>query len=280
MSFKLRIALFTAILAGALGATAVPAMAVEQVQIDSFATNTSSTEAGDHPDFETEFTIGEPGVTQSARNVAFNAPEGLFGDPRVVTQCSPTSFALQSCPYASQIGLITIYANYQGNPNNLLGTAPIFDMDPGDNTALFAFIVPKLGIPISIPVAVRTASDYGLRFTVSQITQNAPLAGARLQFWGFPADNSHENERFATGSPGHPAGCPDVDEHLVHQRRAAFRALAEAVHAEPDDLHGRTAGHHAGSRHLPEPEQPDAKIRQLPDDHRLRRGRCSGRSST
>ena len=36
-------------------------------------------------------------------------------------------------------------------------------------------------------MAVRTSSDYGLSFTVSNITQLTPLAGANLTFWGFPA---------------------------------------------------------------------------------------------
>jgi len=71
-----------------------------------------------------------------------------------------------------------------------------------------AFIVPALQIPISTPVAVRTASDYGLRFSVSGLTQLIPLAGARLTVWGFPADGSHSGDRFAKGSPGSPAGCP------------------------------------------------------------------------
>jgi hypothetical protein len=209
MSVKSRIAAFGATLAVAFGLSAAPALAVEQVQITSFSTTSSTSQAGGHPDFETEFTIADAGVTQSARNVSFNAPEGLFGDPNVVTQCGPTEFALQSCPFASQVGLVTVYT---GAGHTLLGTAPIFDMEPGDYTALFAFIVPKLGIPINIPVTVRTASDYGLRFTVSQITQNAPLAGAHLRFWGFPSDKTHKAERFPTGSPGKPAGCPDIPD--------------------------------------------------------------------
>ena len=81
-------------------------------------------------------------------------------------------------------------------------------MEPGpDQTALFAFIVPSLNIPIDIPVAVRTGSDYGLRFTVQDITQLIPLAGADLTFWGFPAESSHDAQRFPKGSPGNPAGC-------------------------------------------------------------------------
>ena len=94
---------------------------------------------------------------------------------------------------------------------NLLGTAPIFDVDPqASQTALFAFIVPTLNIPISIPVAVRTAGDYGLRFTVEDISQATPLAGANLTFWGFPAESSHDAQRFPKGIPGEPANCPGV----------------------------------------------------------------------
>ena len=48
-----------------------------------------------------------------------------------------------------------------------------------EETARFSFIVPTLDIPIAIPVAVRTAGDYGLRFTVSEISQLTP-AGQRV----------------------------------------------------------------------------------------------------
>ena len=75
-------------------------------------------------------------------------------------------------------------------------------------TALFAFIVPTLNIPIKIPVAVRTAADYGLRFTVSRHHPVTPLAGANLTFWGFPAEASHDAERFPKGAPGEPSGLP------------------------------------------------------------------------
>ena len=101
----------------------------------------------------------------------------------------PADFALDQCPPNSQAGLITLHANYEGNPDYLLGTAPIFSLVPHeDETARFSFIVPMLNIPIAIPVAVRTTTDYGLRFTVQDITQLTPLAGAKMTFWGFPAD--------------------------------------------------------------------------------------------
>ncbi len=176
--------------------------------IKSFSTTTSTTEAGGHPDLSTAFTLENPGTPEAAKNVIFNAPEGIFGNPFAVTHCTSSDFALDQCPSNSQVGLITVHARYEGNPDYLLGTAPIFDVEPGEGqTALLAFIVPTLNIPINIPVAVRTGSDYGLRFTVQDITQLTPLSEASLTLWGFPAESSHDEQRFPKGQPGDPAGC-------------------------------------------------------------------------
>jgi hypothetical protein len=193
-----------------LSLTAVVAPAQASLQIDSFVTTSSTNQAGAHPDLSTSFTLHEAGVAEAARNVAFNAPTGLFGNPNVLLECSSSDFAFTRCAPDSQAGLVTIYANYNGEPNKLLGTAPIYQLDRGANTALFAFLVPVLNIPIQIPVAVRTGSDFGLRFTVAELTQTAPLVSAELTFWGFPASATHNAQRFPKGAPGKPAGCPGV----------------------------------------------------------------------
>ena len=106
--------------------------------------------------------------------------------------------------------MITVRANYSGDPNFLLGSAPVFDLEPRSNeeTARFAFIVPVLNVPINIPVAVRTGGDYGLRMTVSGITQTMPLAAGDITIWGFPAADENNNSRFLKGKVGSPAGCP------------------------------------------------------------------------
>jgi hypothetical protein len=182
--------------------------AIGSEPIDSFATTSSTAQAGGHPDLETTFTLHSPGQPESAKNVIFNAPQGIFGNPNAIIRCQPADFALDQCPPNSQAGLITVYANYEGNPNFLLGTAPLYDVQPGaEYPALLEFTAPTLEIPISIPVAVRTGADYGLRFTVKDITQIAPLGAAHLVIWGFPADPSHDGQRYPKGSPGHPAGC-------------------------------------------------------------------------
>jgi hypothetical protein len=193
----------------ALGIAAVPASASEAITV--FETNSSSSQAVGHPDFETNFTLQDPGEPEAARNVIFNSPQGVFGNTNAITQCSSSSFALDECAPDTQAGLITIRANYKGNPNYLLGTAPVYNRVPqAEETARFSFVAPIVGIPISIPVAVRTGGDYGLRFTVSDITQLTPISEAKLTFWGFPASTSHDLERFPKGSAGEPENCPEL----------------------------------------------------------------------
>jgi len=265
---------------------ATPAFAEEK--IESFTTTNSTAQAGGHPDLETSFSLESPGEPEAAKNVIFNAPQGVFGNTNAITQCTADAFALDECPSPAQAGLITVYAKFSGeeikecrfeygkttaygntapcSPKppfsgstevsaevsgltpkttyhyrlrttnalgttvdgsdrtitpatdaatlsgqvepELLGTAPIYDIVPQtEETARFAFVVPTLDIPIEIPVTVRTGSDYGLTFTVHDITQLTPLASAKLTFWGFPADESHNAQRFRKGSPGQPAGC-------------------------------------------------------------------------
>ena len=187
----------------------VSSSANAKMAISSFTTTSSETQAGGHPDLSTSFTLAEPGIKEAARNVTFNAPEGLFGNIGSLLACTSSDFALDQCPPNAQAGLVTIWANHGGDSEKLLGTAPMYNLEPGpDETGLFGLVVPSLHIPIQIPVAVRTGTDYGLRFTVAELTQTVPLARADLTFWGFPLDESHTSERFPRGGPGHPQGCP------------------------------------------------------------------------
>ena len=67
----------------------------------------------------------------------FNAPEGIFGNPQAIDRCTSLDFAQTQCPPTSQAGLITLHANYEGNPTTCSGTAPLYDLEPGrDQTAL------------------------------------------------------------------------------------------------------------------------------------------------
>ncbi len=186
-------------------------MAAQAVQpIKNFEVTTSTTQAGGQPDLSALIELEKPGEPEAAKNLIVNAPAGVFGNPRAINQCTSSQLSINQCPVSSQAGLVTVRANYLGNPNYILGTAPVFSMEPreSEETALFSFIVPTVNIPVYMPVEVRTASDYGLRFRVSGITQQIPVSFVHFTLWGFPAESSHDEERFGIGKPGAPAGCP------------------------------------------------------------------------
>src|ERR1044072_5881982 len=188
--------------AACLLALALAGTAQAEMTIDSFKTTSSDAQAGGHPALTTEFELSSaPSDPEVAKNVIFNAPQGVFGNPNAMTRCTAADFAVASCPVNSQSGLVTIWTDQEGNPEKLLGTAPIYDMVPQLNeTARFSFIVPTLEIPIAIPVEVRTAGDYGLRFSVAEITQLVPLQKVKFTLWGMPSLDAHNAQRFAKRS--------------------------------------------------------------------------------
>ena len=200
------------------------------MQIDSFTT-TSSTDSGGRPPRP----HGPPSRStnresrRSAKNVDLQrCPRASSATPTRSPTARPPTSRSNECPSSSQVGLITIHANYEGDPNYLLGTAPIYRRRPAgdDQTAL-------LRLHRADPRTSRSrsrsrcapASDYGLRFTVSDITQLTPLAGAELTFWGFPADADHDAERFPKGSPGQPAGLPGLDRRRLHRGADPRRSI-------------------------------------------------------
>jgi hypothetical protein len=207
---SVRITAVLAVFALALSVAAERAGATEP--ISSFGVTTTSTAAGAHPNLTASFSLEEPGEPEAAENVTVNLPQGVFGNPNAIPTCTVSDFALSQCPAASQAGTVVVRANYLGNPNALLGAAPVYDIavQVEGETARLAFVVPTINIPISIPIQVRTGSDYGLRMTVAGITQSMPLAGAAISVWGFPAAAENDDERFLPGSPGNPAGCPGL----------------------------------------------------------------------
>src|SRR5215213_7256226 len=105
-------------LAAALAVAAFAAPAQASIQIKSFETISSDgaeTKAGSHPDLITTFELADPGSPEAAKNITFNAPEGVFGNPNALTRCTAADFALMECPVNSQAGLITVRANYKGD---------------------------------------------------------------------------------------------------------------------------------------------------------------------
>ena len=106
-------------------------------------------------------------------------------------------FALEQCPPASQAGLITVRANHDGESDNLLGTAPIFG---ASRPATRRRCSPSSSRP-STSRSDPGRGSHRRRLRAALHRLRADPAGARwraadLTFWGFPADSSHDTQRF------------------------------------------------------------------------------------
>ena len=123
--------------------------------------------------------------------------------------------------------MITVYANYEGDPNFLLGTAPLFIVEPlGDQTGAARVHRPDPEHPDQHPGRrCAPASDYGLRFTVSNITQLTPLAGAEPDVLGLPGCSQPRHrtlpQRLAGSSVQLPRALPTRAASASRRRRAS-----------------------------------------------------------
>lgn len=84
-----------AVAACLLASLALSAPAHAAQGIEEFTTTVSTAEAGGHPDLGTSFRLQSPGAPEVARNIVFDAPEGVYGNPSAATRCASVDFALE-----------------------------------------------------------------------------------------------------------------------------------------------------------------------------------------
>ncbi len=209
-----RIVLLATSLTVVVAASSAPAWANSPIM--SFSVSPSTTQAGGHPDIETDFTVGNRDTQnipapscncQDPKQVTINLPAGVIGDPHSTPQCSQLEFANFGCPSDAQVGIDHVQVG-EGGGGADFGALPVYNMVPHTGEAgLLAFHIPLLNFPLFIALNPRTESDYGLKASIVGITHLLPLFGNFLSLWGVPADPSHTAER-------DPVGCdPFFDEH-------------------------------------------------------------------
>lgn len=173
--------------------------------IESVSASLSTDQAGAHPDLGLDVAakvnpssptnvFGLHNSYAAARNVRFDLPPGLIGDPNAigaVQQCSAEQLTEFHCPTGSQIGISNIVA-YE-----LLSEVrePVYMMQPpgGDVVARVGTVA---GIyPIFIDFRVRSESDYGITAEITNAPPAARVVKLESTFWGVPAAPSHDNER-------------------------------------------------------------------------------------
>jgi hypothetical protein len=159
------------------------------------------THAGSHPfQFTTTLALNQtadprkpPGL---AKDLHFDLPPGLVGNPTAFPQCTNLEFDTfapggNQCPPNTVMGVASVTISTTN-----VGTAvvPVFNMTPNPGEpARFAFVIENN--PVILDTSVRTGGDYGVTVSVDNITQLISFLSERVTFWGVPGDPIHDASR-------------------------------------------------------------------------------------
>jgi hypothetical protein len=170
-----------------------------------------STQAGVHPfqlttvlslnTSEAPASFHEQQPAGLAKDLTFQLPPGLIGNPTPFAQCSDVQFTTQeepslhnSCEAKAAIGVALLSFNAPGAYHFNSTTVPVFNLKPlVGEPARFGFEF--IGRRVYIDTSVRTGSDYGVTATVSNITEVAGFLGSKVTFWGVPGSPVHDHSR-------------------------------------------------------------------------------------
>ena len=164
----------------------------------------SDAQAGSHPfQLTAAFALNEtanPEVPPAlAKDVRFQWPAGLLGDPVSLPQCTESEFSTtffgltNECPADTAVGVASVTIDlHHGSPGSLL--VPVFNLVPAPGEpARVGFVVDQTAV--TIDTSVRTGGDYGVTVSVNNITETASFLSSRVTVWGTPADARHDLSR-------------------------------------------------------------------------------------
>ena len=204
---------------------------------------TPATQAGAHPfQLTTTLTLNQTAERYPValpKDLSFNLPPGLVGDPNAAAQCTMADFfALAEetnlCPPSSVVGVATVVA-HEPLAHVISKTVPVFNLVPsqGEPARFGLEVIGK--IPIVIDTSVRTGQDYSVVATVKDATETAGLLSSQVTFWGVPGDPRHDNARgwecVAGGAFAKQAGKPCPTSSEVQQQ--PFLTLPTACPPNP-----------------------------------------------
>ena len=143
----------------------------------------------------------EPAAPALARNLSFQLPPGLLGDPQAVAQCPDVDFSsigennVNACPADTAVGVALVTLNLPAPPLGVFTEAvPVFNLTPAPGEPA-RFGLEDTKVPIILDTSVRTGGDYGVTVTVHDTSQAAQLLASRVTLWGEPDVASHDASR-------------------------------------------------------------------------------------
>ena len=171
----------------------------------------TDSQAGSHP-FQLTTTLALNQTEKEipvalAKDLRFNLPPGLIGNPTPFPQCTLGAFLTITatgstnpndlCPPQTAVGVAMVTVNEPGGVfGKPLGTfaVPVFNLEPSvGEPARFGFLA--FATPVFVDASVRTGGDYGVTVSVSNISQTAAFIRSEVVFWGVPGDPRHDGTR-------------------------------------------------------------------------------------
>jgi hypothetical protein len=175
---------------------------------------TTDRQAGSHP-FQLTTTLalnqaisyskhrGElPVPAELPKDLRFNLPPGLIGNPTPFPQCTIKDFETKvntntgqdGCGAQTALGVARITISEQRFIGLETFVAPLFNLEPArGEPARFGFFAH--GNPVILDTSVRTGGDYGVTVSVPNIIQTVGFMKSEVTFWGVPGDSRHDNAR-------------------------------------------------------------------------------------
>jgi hypothetical protein len=140
---------------------------------------------------------------QLPKDIHFDWPPGLIGNPSAFPQCTDAQFykgidsgGANACPPQSAVGVATVTVNEPSTAEVAQLTVPLFNMQPRvGEPARFGFNVIAANAPVVIDTAVRSGGDYGVTVSSNNITQTAAFLSSQVTVWGVPGDPRHNRQR-------------------------------------------------------------------------------------
>jgi hypothetical protein len=170
-------------------------------------TGAVDTQAGSHPfQFTTTLVLNQSSESLHPpalnKDLHFNTPPGLVGNPTVFPQCSEQLFlhlaensTSDECPAKTAMGVAAItiaIPNLKGQQLHFV--VPLFNLVPeAGEPARFGFYYQR--VPVFLDTSVRTGEGYAVRVSVDNIPQTVTFISSRVTFWGVPGSSSHDKSR-------------------------------------------------------------------------------------
>ncbi len=141
-----------------------------------------------------------PSVPALPKELGFNLPPGLIGNPQAVPQCPDanfsTSFTQQtnSCAPEDQIGVAVVTATEPARFGMITRPVPLWNLEPAPGEpARLGFVV--IGVPVVLDTSIRSNGDYGVSVSVNNAPQSAQILASEVTIWGTPGDHRHDASR-------------------------------------------------------------------------------------